>query len=135
MFPVVMEETEEERQVDLQLHSDCEYRRDSCHTDARSNANHINGCNLCESCVVSICRIRKQVKGERMIFSYQGKCMLEGSYLEASVDLSIILGKYFLLLEENFGEDGTKAIFDSILKTAMELKDAEEEQNGSESDL
>lgn len=67
-----------------------------------------------------------------MIFSYKGKCFLDGTYLDLSADLSFILEHYFSVIESEFGEEVGKALFESTLKTALELKKTEENKNGKD---
>lgn len=65
-----------------------------------------------------------------MIFCSQGRCEFMGTGMDLSADLSIIIEHYFSVFEEEYDEKTTKALFESVLKTAMDLKKTKEERNG-----
>ena len=67
-----------------------------------------------------------------MIYCNEGRCDLMGTSMDLSAELSVIIEHYFIVLEEKLGEKITKAMFESALKTAMELKNRREEENGKD---
>lgn len=58
-----------------------------------------------------------------MIYCNEGRCDFMGTGMDLGAELSVIIEHYFVLLEEKVGEEMTKAMFESVLKTAMKLKE------------
>ena len=60
------------------------------------------------------------------------KCILKGDPITLSVELSNIIGRYFMLMEEELGEKLTEMMFEATLKTAMDIKEGMGEENGED---
>ena len=60
------------------------------------------------------------------------ECVFEGDPITLSGELSNIIGRYFMLMEEEFGEKLTKMMFEATLKTAMNIKERMGEENGED---
>ena len=60
------------------------------------------------------------------------KCTFKGDPITLSGELSIIIGRYFMLMEEELGEKVTEMMFEATLKTAMDMKEKMGEENGED---
>lgn len=67
-----------------------------------------------------------------MIFCHRSICDFEGDSIEISTELAIILGHYFSVTEERLGTEEAKFAFEATLKTAMNLKETREKENGKD---
>lgn len=70
-----------------------------------------------------------------MIFCREGDCHFDGTGLELSAELAVIIAHFLLVYEEDAGADMAKALFESVLRTAMDIKEEKEKKrNGKDKD-